>query len=380
MTRVRHDRRGAVLLTVILLVLLLLVAIAGAFTRTSAERRTAMDATAQVDAFAIAKSGIDLYINNVTTMPATLPDSQTYTMTGGRAVVTLRRIYANASGDTLLVLIARGENTTNRYAANANRAIRTVAQMVKRSSGTLNVKAGFVSLTGFTKNGNSGSISGEDHCSATPDTTIYGIAVPATNTSPYNTADYSGHTNPIDGNPDNTPFNLGQPGRGNAAVNSIDMDWQGIVQRTSLTPDYYYKTTAPTSGSWPGATALGGANFPVTFVEGNLTLPGDGQGILIVTGNITISGSDTWNGILLVGGNLTSNGNNKVYGATYTGLNLKLPVGMINGTSLPEPTAQSLGNGNKTYQYDSCNIKKSLSRFGGWTRLGNAYTDTWPVY
>ena len=64
---------------------------------------------------------------------------------------------------------------------------------------------------------------------------------------------------------------------------------------------------------------------------------------------MTISGNRTWDGILLVGGNLTSNGNNTVQGATITGLNVML--GMV------VPGA-AVGNGNKNYQYNSCNVAK----------------------
>jgi len=41
---------------------------------------------------------------------------------------------------------------------------------------------------------------------------------------------------------------------------------------------------------------------------------------------------------------------------------------------------QSLGNGNKTIQYNSCDVAKALSSFGGWSRLGNARTDNYPSY
>ena len=90
-----------------------------------------------------------------------------------------------------------------------------------------------------------------------------------------------------------------------------------------------------------------------------------------MTGNLTLNGNTNWNGILLVGGTLTSNGNNKVYGATFTGLNIKLGMSVA---------TQSLGNGNKTYQYDSCEIANALMPFAGWSRLGNAWVDTWPSY
>jgi len=86
---------------------------------------------------------------------------------------------------------------------------------------------------------------------------------------------------------------------------------------------------------------------------------------------------------VLVGGHFTSNGNNTVYGATYVGLNAI--VAAYNPPNAPQPSfpipgVQDVGNGTKTYQYDSCAIKNALSQFGDWNRLGNAWTDNWPAY
>ncbi|HET9134866.1 MAG TPA: hypothetical protein VFN90_11210, partial [Gemmatimonadales bacterium] len=120
-----------------------------------------------------------------------------------------------------------------------------------------------------------------------------------------------------------------------------------------------------------------GTNWPIVFVEGNKTLNNSdvpspaGQGILIVTGDLTMNGNTKWSGIVLVGGRLTSNGNNTVLGATYSGLNIKL------GQTV---STQTLGNGTKTFQYHSCHIASAMARFGGWQRMTNAWVDNWPSY
>ena len=363
--RVASNRRGAALMTVMLLVLLLMVAIAGAFTRTTTERRTALDATAQVDAFAMAQSGLDQYLVAHTTVPTTLPDSATYTVAGGRAVVTLRQFRA-AVTDTLLLLTSRGEASGDRYSAASSLATRTVSQLLRFASGSINLPGGFTSLSGFDKNGVSGSISGVDACPGSTNPNIPGLAIPN------GTFTYSGgNTNWINGTPDNTPVYVGTPGPTGTAKDVVNVDWAGITSRTSLTPNYYLKTTSPASGSWPTSAQMGGINWPTVFVEGDATLPSDGQGILIVTGNLTISGSDQWRGIVLIGGTFTSNGNNQILGGIITGLNVKL------GMTVP---VTSLGNGNKTVQYETCNIAKALAQFGGWSRMGNAWTDNWPSY
>ncbi len=365
------DRRGVALLTTMLLVMLLLVAVTAAFTRSSSEFRTATDQTAVVDAFALAQSGLDSYLAGQPSMPTTLPDSQVFPLPGGRAVVTLRAARISGS-DSTFVLISRGENTTtNRYNRTATRATRTVAQLLRRSSGSLSIPAGFTALSGFDKNGNSGSLSGVDHCTtgAAPLPSIPGVAVPQISTlNPLPM--YTGHTGPINGNPDNVPVTIGTPGPSGTARNAIPVDWQGVVSQTAIVPHYYRSST----GTWtPSSPPTSGSAYPIVFIDGDYTgkFPGNEQGILIVTGNITLNGNTDWNGILLVGGTLTSNGNNTVYGAILTGLNIML------GQAVP---VQAVGNGTKIYQYDSCEITNALAPFSGWQRLGNAWVDSWPSY
>jgi hypothetical protein len=64
-----------------------------------------------------------------------------------------------------------------------------------------------------------------------------------------------------------------------------------------------------------------------------------------------------------------SNGNNNVQGAVISGLNYLL------GQSVEESDA---GNGNKTYQYNSCNVASALGRFGSLVPLPNTWVDNWP--
>jgi hypothetical protein len=282
-----------------------------------------------------------------------------------------------SANDSTFVLISRGENTTtNRYAANTATATRTVAQLLRRSSGTFSTEAGFVSLSGFQKNGNSGSISGVDACTTSPQPSIPGVAVPSDPDDP-SVPWYDGPTGPIDGDPDDTPVAIGTPGTGGTAKDVVDIDWAGIVNFTSITPNFHQQTTSPASGTWPSDAEISGANWPIVMVTGDKVIgngdvpSGGGQGILIVTGNLTFNGSAKWNGIVLVGGIIESNGNQTVTGAIITGLNIKL------GIEVPE---NFLGNGTKLYQYDSCDVNKAMSPFAGWSRLGNATVDNWPSW
>ena len=383
-TSLVEDRRGATLILVLLFTFLLMVAVAGAFTRVTTERRIALDATAQVDAFSLAQSGIDRYLIENTAVPGTIPDSATYSLPGGTATVTLRwfRRSAAAPADTIMLITSRAEATGSRYNTAAPRATRTVSQMIRFAPGLLDVEAGFYSFSGFHKNGNSGSLSGIDHCGVNPP--IAGIAVPSV-PGDSTTAHYTGHTNPINGDPDNTPLLLGTPGPTGTARDVLTFDWKGISQRTAITPDYFQRTVSPMVGWQPTAPPSGSSSWNIIFVEGNYSgkFPGNGKGIFVVTGDLTMNGNTTWNGIVLVGGHFTSNGNNTVYGATYVGLNATVPdynPPNVSQLAFPLPGIQDVGNGTKTYQYDSCAINNALSQFGDWNRLGNAWTDNWPSY
>src|SRR5207245_9588894 len=94
-------------------------------------------------------------------------------------------------------------------------------------------------------------------------------------------------------------------------ADSVPIDWNGIVNANAVTPD----VTIP-PGSWP--SFFDTTYYPVVRVDGDFTLPGDGRGLLIVTGSLTMSGNVTWHGLVLVGNNVTSNGNDGVDGATIT--------------------------------------------------------------
>ena len=130
--------------------------------------------------------------------------------------------------------------------------------------------------------------------------------------------------------------------------------------------------TVSGSTGWPTSTAWSDPNFwPVIRANGDLDLPSDGRGTLIVTGNLLLNGSQHWRGLVLVGGAITSNGNNTVTGAIFTGLNVKLG----------QTVAQSdLGNGNKTYQYNSCDVASATMRFRKLVVYRNAGADNLPAY
>jgi hypothetical protein len=351
----RLNRRGVTLPLSILVISLLGVAVAISYVRLSAERRTNGDLKAQMDAFTVAQSGLSRYLSSLPNGVRPVNGNVTYNdLPNGTARVDIRLIRDTTSTVPMLPAIyavtSRGTNTTAKaFSAAAAPAQRTVGTFAVWTPAPFDLNAALTTLTAVNKNGAAGEMSGVDACGVMP--SIPGVAVP--------TGTYTGPTAPIDGIPDNTPVGLGTAGPTGTAKTQVGIDWSGILAGTTLPADYVYTTT------WPTAAQMN--SWPVIRVNGNLTLPTDGKGILIVTGDLTLSGSANWDGLILVGGTLTSNGNNHTKGAVIGGLNVK--IGQTVGASTL--------NGQKTYEYDSCALSHALGHIGSLQRVRNGWTDTW---
>jgi len=104
------------------------------------------------------------------------------------------------------------------------------------------------------------------------------------------------------------------------------------------------------------------ASPALTFVDGSCTLDG-GAGLLIVTGHLEMNGNPNFNGLILVLGNGTVNrdgaGNGTVYGA--------MAVASFDPTGTGDflaPTFTTNGGGNMTMQYDSAALRRALNLAG----------------
>jgi hypothetical protein len=352
------NRKGATLPLSVLVLALMAVAVAITYSRVSSERRTATDQRAQFGAFAVAQSGLNRYLSTVAAKPGFGPTTFNYNdLPGGTAQVSIRML--RESTTTLLpaiyVVTSRGVNTAaKRFNSMAPSAERTVATYALWVPAPFDLNGAFTSLSGIHKNGNSGVFSGVDNCVGSGMPAIAGAATPD--------GLYTGSFDPLDGNPPDDPLYMGTPGTGGTAKDEVDIDWAGILAGTYFPADFVYP-------SYPTAAQFN--NWPVVRVNGDFTTAGNGKGILVVTGNMTMSGSDTWQGLVLVGGTVTSNGNNSILGAVVSGLNI------LTGSAVPQ---SSIANGNKTFRYDSCNLARALGHVGAIQRVRNGWTDTWSSY
>jgi hypothetical protein len=368
----RLNRRGATLPLTIIVLALMAVAVAITYTRITAERHIGSDARANLGAFAVAQSGLNRFLSTINGKPAGVPGAvQTVTyndLPGGTAQVDM--VMLRESTNTLLpavyAITSRGTYTAaRRFNALTPPAERTVGTYALWTPAPFDVNAGVTSLAGFTANGNASHYSGIDRCGAMGN--IPGLAAPGPNGGPANFWPNSS-LNTIDGTPEDTPLNIGTPTPTGTAKDEVEIDWAAIRAGTAFPPNYTY----PASG-WPAMATPGMLDWPVVRVDGDLTMPGSGKGILIVTGNLTWNGTPnkTWEGLVLVGGTLTGNGQSFIYGAVMSALNVKV------GIAVPD---FDVGNGTKTWQYDSCSLTRALGRIGSVQRVRNGWTDTWSSY
>lgn len=366
-----RSTRGIALPMVLLALGLLTAIVVAGVSLNGVENRVNDNTVAQSDAYSLAQSGLQQFLLNRTTLgftssPPAVMESTRVTLSNGYADVVLQRIRPQiVSQFGMYVLRSTGVRTGGNFPGAPNPRS-TVAQLVRYNPGTMVPAAGWTSLTGIHKTGGAGTISGVNRCGAPADT-VSGAAVP--NTPGYTQTGGSSI-------PYGTP-NIDSLGTSYAAAAAqIPVDWDGIINRGLITPNYVIP-----GGVWNAAWFAGGA-WPVIRVNNDpgaaFDLPTDGRGILIVTGSMTVNGNRTWDGLVMVGRTLSVNGNATFNGAVYTGLNL---LTSSNPDSLGAAIGSSdMGNGTKTIQYDACALANALSQFKGLQAINNAWTDDWGTY
>lgn len=366
----RRIRRGFALPVVIIIVFVLAGALAAGFAMTRSERLIDDGGRSNILAQGNAETALERAMTDRVALglasgvpPAT--DSVRVTLPKGFADVIVTRVRPVVGADPAVYLVrAHGFSTARRVAGAAN-AEYTVTRLAVWNAGSMIVKSAFTSLTGIQKNGAVGEINGNDACGAAGP--VAGVAVPA---SPGYTQSGGSISDVLAGSPliDST---LGATPAAMAA--NVPVDWDGIVNGGAITPDFVSNNAG--AGFPPGTWfAANPTVFPVILVD---NLPTEtfnvphGRGMLIIKGNMSIAGNDIWTGVVLVGGVLTSNGNNTITGAVVTGLNVKL--GMTVGVN-------SVGNGNKDFEYNSCAVASSVAGMGRMRSYKNTWSNTYAVY
>lgn len=354
-------RRGIALPMVLFLIVVLSTMAAGAMVLVGSEARVAGSADTQLEAYAIARSGLDRYfaLRADSTLARLAPgayDSTRVIVANGWADVVSRQLRGTRGGTVpaLYVITSRGVRTA-RGSLTRPVAERTVAEYARWQDASMQTLGAWTSLRGIVKAGAVGTLSGLDACGAAAP--IAGVAV----TSAPGYVQGSGSSIPS-GSPN--VLDLGIPP---VAANAVALDWSFV-----LDPGPSYADVRIPGDPWPSASQFASPDYwPFIFAADNYTLPSDGRGLLVVSGHLTMSGSQRWEGVVLVGESLRLAGSSQIDGTVITGLNLKLGI---------PSTAPDDASGNITVRYNSCAIARALARYQGLSRLQNASVDNWPTY
>lgn len=268
----------------------------------------------------------------------------TYSIGGSTVTVTPTQLADMGTGRAMYRIRSVATSTDSRSISTT----RAVSALAFYASGEIKVKGAFTAAGGVLKNGGSGEISGSDlapggtpACPDSPGADVAGVVVPPGGYS------QSGGSLVPDGDPPVDDTKTAEE-----LLEEVGINWEAVTADGLTLADYNIPPD-----TWP--TSFPPGEWPVIFVDGNHSVgPSDtGRGTVIVTGNLEMNGSFNWDGIILVGGYITSNGYQTVTGATVSGLNELL------GESVP---SSDIGNGNKKFLYDSCNVKQaSKAAFGG---------------
>ena len=369
--RTPSDERGFTLVLVIICILLLSVGVAVGFARNSGELHSYSDQEAQVKAAAIAQTGFYRYLSALTAVPTSGSADVTLTgIMGGSAVVSLRRVRDSAGVNAdLYVLTSRGIATTaNRLGHATPIAEHTFSHLLAAPDYKygMNILGAYTSLNGVTHSGPKAVMDGNDADKASgvakyPDP-VAGIAAP--------TGTFTPGSPGVDlkGTPVGSALGLGTLSQ---AQDALNLDWNNILNGGSIVPTL----TVSNCSALPSSSS-----YPIVRVNGDCNITGGAfNGTLIVTGNLTLSGSPQLRGIMLVGQNFNTTGSPQAWGAIISGLNTMIP-------SMPQPSGVDLMSGNAQYWYNSKEINKAFTSFGLSTAnpvlivVGNAYEDNVPTY
>lgn len=362
MKRNQEQKPGFAIPMMLIVIVVLTVSVAAGFALMTRERQSVSDQKSRTTAFSLAQQGLEIFMAKrdslgFTAKPPGAHDSTRITLSGGYADVISDRIVTptNLVGG-VYALRSTGVLTSGTMTGTPD-AVRTVLQLSKWVPSQIEILGAVTSLTGFYKAGTAGDINGADACgdSATRTGTnvdsIYGYQFNGQ-------GDRSAHGNPaIDTIP----------------PDSIHIDWANILNGSVIAP-----TITIPPGSMPTSTQFADVNYWPTILIKNgynntYTLGANGRGTLIVQGNLTIGGSDSWQGIILAGGQVISGGNSDFDGAITSGLNSKIP-----GVTVLNPSFYA--NGTKSYYYNSCTVSKAMSALGSMVSTSNAWVDNWVKY
>ena len=364
-----RPRRGFALGMVLIFLFALTAALAAGFAANLGERRIDDGGLQTAQALSLAEDGlqralVDRASIGLTAIPPAAAESVRVNLSQGSVDVLVSQLRPALGTQPALYLIrAHGiRNGARASTGGASAAEQTVTQLASWQVGSMRTRAGWTSITGMTNSDDAVIFSGVDGCGMQP--SLPAIAVPASPGFTGNTGTQSGATPLVDTTLAPTPA---------ALAPLVSINWPGILNGSVLNP-----TVTVPPGSFPSPAQFSDTNFvPIVMINNPppggtpWSLPSSGRGLLIVRGDLLLDGPTTWSGVVLVGGTITTNNTAAIYGATVTGLNVQIGLGV---------PASSVGNGSLAFAYNSCSINMALKASGHFRPFSNTWSTTWPTY
>jgi hypothetical protein len=372
---------GFALPVTLFVVALVTIMLATAFVRVRNDYRISDSSGDMVDAAAVAQAGLAKYMAQVefddcdNAIRPVDGDSVRFNLTGGYADVVAHVTHRPADTLAAWTYVIRSAGHLIRPARGAEpQAQRTVAQFAQWRYGSIQTLAAYTSASGMDRDPNGpcpeppdgdgcGEFRGRDHnykyeCRV-PD--IPAIRVPS-GSSKLESLDYFA----VEGS-------IVRSGTDRSVAEDTDIDWLKTITG-GIVPDE--------NGIRPWDSS-----YPVQFVKGDATIncaPETwGYGLLIVTGNLTITGNKgatamgrgclQWNGVVIVGKEINFWSDDQRFdGLVISGMIEQLPDSSIGRTEY--------GGNFIDIDFDSYEVRKSLAPLAGWAPVGNAWVDNWTTY
>ncbi|MGD8726039.1 MAG: hypothetical protein PVH40_00270 [Gemmatimonadales bacterium] len=347
-----RDRQGFALPLTIFVLTLITIMLAAIFVRVKIDRRIAESSGDIVNAGAVAASGLQRYFahyDSSTGRPLD-GDSLRINVVGGYADVVARvvRQPADTTDGILYIVRSRGRLIKPTQGPEPQ-AVQTVAQFAQWQFGSMTVHGAFAAINDFScpSGGCDGTFSlvGYDECGMA--SSVYGLRTP---------------NGPTTGSGNIQPALLEGPAASTfAAPSFLGIDWATVIGG-GLEPDYASLTNLST---WSMYLLTG--NRTMTDVVGN--------GLLMVTGDLTISGQYlNWQGVVLVGGKIDFEADTTyIRGAVVSGINYQTGPNPSLGSWGPDSTHIDI-------QYNSCHVRSALTSLTGFAPISSAWMDNWATY
>lgn len=389
MNRILQNERGMALAVAIFALVVVGALVAGAFFAGTQEQRVGENSRRLVQSFGVAETGINEVIRNWN--PQQINNVRQYPLDSVRVpLLASDSITPDGSGiyggyiyrmnDEIYLVDITGRDRKSAVGVAGGGARQRLGVMVRIRPLDLGIGAALTTRGAVSLKGNA-QVSGKDtipqgwstsYCDTIGDTTKAGIRTPDS------TSVTTSGNGQLFGNP---------PVKGDTSIKSSTFTQFGDVSYSQLAaaatiqlPSGNYKTQPVLDGSGrcdkTSLTNWGdgmnpsqpcGSYFPIVHVNGDLTLNGDqGQGVLLVDGDVDVQGSYVFYGVVIVQGSLKTSGGGSTdahfYGAVMA-RNVDLELNTLAG--------------NATLQYSKCAVTNALQgtsvatslRSRGWAQL-----------